>query len=156
MLTRLMGIGALAACALSGCVANAPSRYPDGDPDLFREEVQPVLQRSCAFEGCHGHEGMPLTLYAVDFLRLVDPEGDVDTGRTALDERALSETELDHNRRSIAGRVSAADPEGVALIDRLLPPEAGGIPHAGFVAYENPEHPDVETLRAFLRTVDVE
>jgi len=146
-----------AALAVVGCdVSNSAETFRDGDPELFAAEVQPIVQRECAFEGCHGREGMPLTLYAVDYLRLRDPEGDVDTGRTPLDELAISETELDHNRRSIAGRVSATDPEGHGLIKRLIPADEGGVTHNGVVVYNSNTHPDLEVLRRFLRSVDVD
>lgn len=162
---RLAGLAgqALGACVflgacvcLSGCVVNGAGSYLDGDPVLFAAEVQPVIARECAFEGCHGREGMPLTLYAPNFLRLRDPEGDVDTSNAPLDELELSETELDHNRRAIAARVSATDPDGLGLIQRLLPPEEGGVPHAGVVVYSSREHLDIVALQRFLSTVDVD
>lgn len=157
MLMRLAGWGAvLAMLTVAGCVTNEASYYRDGDAELFAAEVQPIIGRHCAFEGCHGREGMPLTLYAVDYLRLRDPNGDVDTGRTSLDERALSDTEIDHNRRAIAGRVAFNDPQGEDLILRLVPREEGGVPHGGVVVYTNSQHPDIEVLRRFLRTVDAE
>lgn len=144
------------AAAVAGCVTNSAGSFRDGDPELFAAEVQPIIRRECAFEGCHGREGMPLTLYAVDFLRLRDPEGDVDTGRTPLDELALSEAELDHNRRAIATRVSTTDPEGQGLLQRLLSPDEGGVAHGGVVVYARSDHPDIEILRRFLRSVDVD
>jgi hypothetical protein len=140
-----------------GCdFSNSAEGLRDGDAELFAAEVQPIINRQCAFEGCHGREGMPLTLYGLNYLRLVDPEGDVDTGRTALDERALSETELDHNRRAIAARVSEEDPDGAGLIQRLVPLSAGGVPHADVVVYSDPNDPDIAVLRRFLRTVHEE
>ena len=157
MLMRLAGWGATAALlTVAGCVTNEASSFRDGDAALFAAEVQPIVQHRCAFEGCHGREGMPLALYSVDYLRLRDPDGDVDTARPSLDERALSEAELDHNRRAIAGRVSHDDPEGEDLIMRLVPREEGGVPHAGVVVYSNSDDPEIEVLRRFLRTVDVE
>ncbi len=149
-------VGCVAIVAVTGCVTNSAETFRDGDPVIFAESVQPIITRECGFEGCHGREGMPLTLYAVDFLRLLDPEGDVDTGRTPLDERALSESELFHNRMGIASRVSATDPEGLGLIQRLLPPEEGGVPHAGVVVYTRSNHDDLRALRTFLASVDVD
>jgi len=145
------------ALLLVGCdVTNSIRGIRDGDADLFATQVQPILGRDCAFQGCHGREGMPLTLYAVDFLRLRDPEGDVDTARTALDETVLSEAELEHNRRGIAERTSNADPSGEGLILRLLPVDEGGIPHADVVVYARYDDADLVTLRRFLRTVRVD
>lgn len=157
MLSRLARWGPLlAVLTVAGCVVNEPTTYQDGDAALFAADVQPIIARECAYEGCHGREGMPLTLYAVDFLRLRDPEGDVDTAGTALDERALSESELEHNRRAFAGRVSVDDPLGEDLIGRLIPREEGGVPHGGVVVYRDSGHPDIEVLRSFLRTVDAD
>lgn len=154
MRVRLAVCGAaLVAISVSGCVTNSAEGFRDGDADLFAAEVQPIIGRRCGFEGCHGREGMPLTLYAVDFLRLRDPEGDVDTGRTALDERALSETELDHNRRAMAARASVIDPQGDALVQRLVPLEEGGVPHGGVVVYASSADPELDVLRRFLGSV---
>ena len=148
---------ACAAMLLLGCdVTNSIRGIRDGDAELFAEEVQPILQRDCSFQGCHGREGMPLTLYAVDHLRLRDPEGDIDTSQTPLDERALSEAELEHNRRAISERTSETDPQGEGFILRLLPESDGGIPHAEVVVYERPDAAALATLRRFLRTIRVE
>jgi hypothetical protein len=40
------------------------------------------------------------------------------------------------------------------MLLRLIPVEEGGIPHANVVVYENPDHPDMATLRAWLETVN--
>lgn len=145
-----VGIVATAA-ALAGCtVDNAQSAERDGDPVFFAAEVQPVIGRHCAFEGCHGREGMPLTLYAVDFLRLRDPRGDIDPAVPELDERALADVELEHNRLALAARTSASDPAGDAVILRLIPISEGGIPHADTVVFEDVAAPDLGVLRNFL------
>lgn len=125
----------------------------DGDPATFSEQVQPIVARACAFEGCHGREGLPLTLYAVDYLRLRDPNGEVDFSATPLDERALSTAEMEHNRTAFAARVSPDDPRGERLVRRLLPPSTGGIPHAGVVVYPSEDDADVRALRRFMATV---
>jgi hypothetical protein len=141
----------LAACEALG--AEVPLR--GGDPVIFEAEVQPVLARSCAYLGCHGREGIPLTLYAADFLRMIDPEGVIDPARPVLDERALSSVELDHNRLAIAARKDQHDPEAERFLRRLIAPEAGGIEHGdGTVVYQSEEHPDLAVLRRFLETVD--
>lgn len=142
------------ALGLAGCgVENAPAGARDGDAALFASEVQPVLRRHCAFQGCHGREGMPLTLYAVDYLRLRDPTGDVDPDDPVLDERALSEVELSHNRRALAARTGAQDPTGEALLLRLVPLSEGGIPHGDTVVFERTDDADLATLRRFLGSV---
>jgi hypothetical protein len=141
----------LAACDAAG--AEVPPR--DGDPVLFEAEVQPVLARSCAYLGCHGREGIPLTLYAVGYLRMIDPEGLIDPARPPLDERALSSAELEHNRLAIVARKDEHDPEGERFLRRLIAPEAGGVPHGdGTVVYASDDHADLDALRRFLETVD--
>lgn len=129
--------------------ANPIASQPDGDPETFARDVQPVLVRHCAFVGCHGREGMPLTLFAVDFLRLRDPNGEVDPAVPALDERALSEVELTHNRRSLAARAGNNN----RLIRKLIPTEKGGIPHFDVVVFESEDHPDAVILKQWLGTV---
>lgn len=144
---------AAASCALAGCtVDNASTASRDGDPVLFAAQVQPLVQRHCAFEGCHGREGMPLTLYAVDFLRLRDPAGNIDPAAPPLDERSLSEVELEHNRRALAARTSASDPAGDGVILRLVPISEGGIPHADTVVYPSLTSPEIAVFRRFLGT----
>lgn len=124
----------------------------DGDVEMYTTEVQPIVARHCAFLGCHGREGVPLTLYAVDYLRLRDPQGLIDFSRPALDERALAAAELEHNRRALVQRAGPNDPGGSVLIRRLIPLSAGGIPHAGVVVFERDDDPDLETLRRYLET----
>lgn len=140
-----------------GCQArdDTPVTARDGDATLFEAEVQPVLQHDCAFVGCHGREGVSLTLYAVDHLRMIDPEGLVDPTRPALDERAVSESELEHNRLAIAARKTADDPEAEQLLRRLLPEEEGGVAHAdGTVVYDRPSADGYRALERFMETVD--
>ena len=142
---------AATACADTGGAAEPR----DGDADMFATEVQPILKRSCAFLGCHGREGVPLTTYAVDYLRIRDPDGDIDPSRPALDEIALASAEIDHNRRALAARVGIDDPAGdrARFLDRLIPIEQGGIPHADVVVFERTDDPELEVLRRFLETV---
>ncbi|MEK6606566.1 MAG: hypothetical protein AABZ30_02795 [Myxococcota bacterium] len=131
------------------------AHVPDGDSVIFGAEVQPVLEGYCAFLGCHGREGMPLALYAVDYLRLRDPEGLLDPARPKLDEQALAEAELAHNRRSLAARVDDADPYETTLVRLLLPPEEGGLPHASVVVFEHRNYPELEALTRWVATVSV-
>lgn len=143
------------AISVFGCtqVAAPTLRTVDGDADMFAREVQPVVARRCGFLGCHGREGMPLTVYAVDYLRLRDPLGYVDPSRPPLDERALAPAELLHNRRAMAARAGDGDPGGTLLIRRLLPPDQGGIPHAGVVVFDRADDPELAAIQRFLATV---
>lgn len=141
----------LFACSVDNPVVSSR----DGDAAYFAAEVQPVLRAHCAFEGCHGREGMPLSLYAVDYMRLSDPAGDVDPELPALDERALSSTELEHNRRALAANISHGDPTGQAVLRRLLPLAHGGIAHADTVVFDTDSDPDYAILRRFLGSVRV-
>ncbi|NOY90388.1 MAG: hypothetical protein GXP55_04190 [Deltaproteobacteria bacterium] len=145
------GIAAIAVALTACTVDNAPVAERDGDAAYFAEQVQPVIRRHCAFEGCHGREGMPLSLYAVDYLRLRDPTADIDPSDPPLDERALRDVELDHNRLAIAARTSAQDPAGDELILRLIPIAEGGIPHADMIIFDDLANPDLEILRRFLQ-----
>lgn len=145
----------LLAIAIVGCQPSPPrSAQPEaGDADLFATQVQPILVRHCAFLGCHGREGTPLTFYAVDYLRLRDPEGVIDFSRPALDETALAPAELLHNQRTLAARAGAADPGGERLLSRLVAPAVGGIPHGGVVVFASDREPDFVTLRQYLGTI---
>jgi len=145
-----VGVVAIAA-ALAGCTLQNPrGTERDGDATYFAQHVQPVIHRHCAFEGCHGREGMPLSLYAVDFLRLRDPTGDIDPTAPPLDERRLTDVELEHNRRILAAQTSDADPNGEDVILRLVPISEGGIPHGDVVVFDNVHDADLEVLRVFL------
>lgn len=154
-------VRSLAQCAVVllfvGCGSSngpAPSQR-DGDATLFESQVQPVLVKHCAFLGCHGREGMPLSIYALNYMRLRDPDGRIDPTRPALDERALTPAELDHNRQGLASRVGRDDPSGdiERFLQRLIPASKGGISHAGVVVFETPDDPDLQVLRQFLETV---
>ena len=142
----------LAACGPS----NTRADLRDGDPELFAAEVQPVIAQRCAYLGCHGREGMPLTLYALDYLRMRDPEGEIDPARPPLDERALAAGELQHNRRAFAARVGPEDPvaDRERFLRRLLPVAAGGIPHAGIEVFADESDPELDAIRRFLESVD--
>ena len=135
---------------LAGCAEPPPPEgaFVDGDPELYATQVHPIVARRCAFLGCHGREGMPLTFYAVGLLRWRDPNG----GLTELVENQLSDAELEHDRRALASRAGPQDPGGAALVERLLPVASGGIPHGGVVVYRHRDDPELEILRQFLRT----
>lgn len=136
----------------AGCERTVDEQEPlDGDPVMYAEQVQPVVRAHCAYLGCHGREGMPLTLYAADYLRMRDPEGALDPARPDLDERALSDAELAHNRRAIAARVHARDRE--TFLRRLVPESEGGIRHAGVVVFEDPDAGELDVLRRFAESV---
>ena len=136
------------------CKVDNPSEsWPDGDEDLFVEEVQPAIAAHCGFVGCHGREGVSLTLYSVDYLRMRDPDGLVDPSTPALDERTLSPAEIAHNREAIAARATPTDPDGRRFIDRLVDPADGGIPHGETVVFETSTDPDLDAFRRFLAGV---
>jgi hypothetical protein len=144
------GLVLLALLLSSGCAEPPPPEgaVVDGDPELYATQVHPIVARRCAFLGCHGREGMPLTFYAVGLLRWRDPNG----GLTELVENQLSEAELEYDRRALVSRAGPQDPGGNLLIERMLPVEAGGIPHGGVVVYQHRTDPELEVLRQFLRT----
>ncbi len=151
------GLYVLVFAGLLACTpSNPPAGVRDGDAASFVSEVQPIVVASCAFIGCHGREGMPLTLYAVDYLRLRDPEGKVDPARPTLDERALATGELDHNRRAFAARIGSRNPEidRDRFLNKLIPLDQGGILHADIVVFEDPAAPELAILRRFLETVN--
>jgi hypothetical protein len=155
-MSRLSAVLTLPLLAVLGCstdTSGATAR--DGDAEMFATEIQPILRRQCAFLGCHGREGMPLTLYTLDYLRLRDIDGDVDPTTPVLDERALFPSEIDHNRLSLSSRVGRDDPAGdiERLLLRMIPTEAGGIPHGDVVVYESANDPEMVKLRQFLETV---
>ncbi len=142
----------LAACGPS----NTRADLREGDPELFEAEVQPIIAARCAYLGCHGREGMPLTLYALDYLRMRDPEGEIDPARPPLDELVLAAGELQHNRRAFAVRVGPEDPEAdrERFLRRLLPLSRGGIPHAGIEVFADETDPELDAIRRFLESVD--
>jgi hypothetical protein len=151
-----IAVSSAAALLLASCQSNPRADSRDGDPELFSSEIQPILAEHCAYLGCHGREGMPLTVYAVDYLRLRDPEGRVDPSRPPLDERALTPAELEWNRRALAVRVGPRDPQADRdrFLRRLLPVSAGGIPHAGVEVFAGESDPQLDALRRFLETVE--
>jgi hypothetical protein len=140
-------------CACGPSNTELPNR--DGDAELFVSQVQPILARHCAFLGCHGREGMPLSIYAVNYSRLRDPEGRVDNSRPPLDEQNLTATELEHNRKGLAARVGTDDRAGdiERFLTRLISLDQGSLRHAGVVVFDRPDDPELATLRAFLETV---
>jgi len=133
---------------LAGCGSEPPEgALVDGDPELYATEVQPIVERRCSFLHCHGNEGLTLTFYAVGWLRWRDPEGP-----TELVEDQVTETELELNRRALASRAGPQDPGGTAVVRRMLPVDAGGIPHAGVVVFDSRDDPELEVLQRFLGT----
>ncbi len=157
-LLRAAWVAAIVTVSLgaSACTSTGGTVEPsDGDAEMFATEVQPLLKRRCGFLGCHGREGVPLTTYSVDYLRMRDPDGDIDPTKPALDERALAPAELDYNRRAIAARVGPDDPSGDRgrFLNRLISEDQGGIPHADVVVYDRADDPELDVFRRFLETV---
>ncbi len=94
-------------------------------------------------------------VYALDFHRMRDPEGDIDPTVPILDELALSDAELERNRLALAARIDPANRE-LSLERfrrRLLPLDKGGISHANVVVYERDNDQGLATLMRFLETV---
>lgn len=155
-MSRLSAVFTCTFLVAAGCSADSgPAPARDGDTAMYASEIQPIMRAHCAFLGCHGREGMPLTLYTLDYLRLRDPDGMLDTSKPPLDERALSTMEIDHNRRALVSRIGPDDPAGDIdrFVLRLIPTAAGGIPHADTVVFESLSDPELVKLRQFLETV---
>lgn len=137
-------------------VACAPppngNALPDnGDAGKFRTLAQPVAQRHCAFEACHGRADLALFLYAVDYARLA-------TGGpgTPLDEQNLSPEELDHNQWAMAVRVDAADPHATTLLRKLRPVSDGGEAHFNVAPiFTSRSDPDYVALCQWATTVPI-
>ncbi len=136
---------------LAGCtgVKNGITTPVQGDPLAFAQQAQPVLQRHCAFEACHGRADLALSLYAVDYVRLA-------TGGpgTPLDERVLSDEELDHNHWALAVRVDSPDPEASRLLRKVRPISDGGEGHFDVTTiFSSRADPDYQALCAWAQTV---
>ena len=137
----LLGVAPI---ALFGCVVGpgTGAPLPLGDPQVFAEEVQPVLAAGCANPSCHGSADRPLELYA-PFMHRLDAE------RVHLDE-PLTETELELNRRRSAALLQdCEDPDLSVLLTKPLAPDAGGCEHEGGVIFEDAWEQDYEALRGW-------
>ncbi len=133
---------------LAGCGSEPPDgAFVDGDPALYATEVQPIVERRCSLLHCHGNDRLTLTFYAVGLLRWRDPNGP-----TELIEDQVTETELEHNRQALASRAGPQDPGGTAVVRRMRPVDAGGLPHADVVVFESRDDPELEVLQRFLGT----
>lgn len=136
---------------VAGCTGtkNGAATLQRGDPTLFAEQAQPVIQRHCAFEACHGRSDLSLSLYAVDYVRLA-----VGGPGTPLVEHALTDEELDHNHWAMAVRVDAPDPQSSRLLRKLRSPSDGGEAHFDVAPiFASRSDPDYQALCAWAATV---
>lgn len=134
----------------AGCAPrNGPSPSSDpGDPTVFKEKAQPVIQRRCAFLGCHGRPDLPLRLFAVDYARI--PTGGPGV---ALDVRNLSSEELTRNQSALAVRVDGRATNATTLLRKVCATAIGGEAHAtGDVIFTSRSDPDYQALCAWAQT----
>jgi hypothetical protein len=74
---------ALAALAAAGCSTGAdPAPATHVDVAFFECQVQPILDRSCAFVACHGDPGRPFFVYSMSKTRIA---GDALLGEVLTD-----------------------------------------------------------------------
>ena len=134
--------------SLAGCppVDNPYLPPPEPDYDEYVARVQPVVQSSCAFLGCHGTRERTLTLFAVDFLRAEQSSGaPVDPARIADDELLWNYDEL---RMRLIDETSADDSY---LLLKGLDPALGGIDHAdGTVVFASRDDSRFQALRQWI------
>ena len=146
---RLGAVTTLVLLATAGCdeVDNPYFPFPEPSHDLYVATVQPVVDRECAFVGCHGALERTLTLYAVEFLRAPAP-----FAGAPLSEGKLSPGELAWNydamRMRLIGETSADD---ARLLLKCLDPEQGGIAHADTVVFATRDDPGFVRLRDWIQ-----
>lgn len=141
-----------AALALVACAdtSEPAQRIEPGDAELYASYVQPYVEAGCATLDCHGDPGHPLRLYSELGLR---QSSDLRPSALAEDTEplAITEAELDDNRRSFAALELAND--GPAQHLALLKPlavSAGGIHHEGPSLWSSTAAPGYQCLRAYL------
>lgn len=140
-----------------------PVTLPALDRNYFMCNVEPILDRGCAFFGCHGtDEGRPFRVYARGRLRnseLVDRVSScLGTGTvnlqeagsgTAMCEGWLPHTEAEWKKNFDSARsfmLGVAEP---AQSELLAQPVVGGKPHVGVHLFREADA-DYQTLRAWL------
>lgn len=132
--------------SLAGCpeVTNPYRPFLEPDYEQFVNTVQPIVQRHCAFNACHGTPDRTLSLYAVGFQR-AGPE----LPGTPLSESQLTDQELVWNYDALRIRLF----EGDKLLLKCLDPAVGGIRHAsGFVVYASRSDPDYVALSQWIES----
>ncbi|MFO0640192.1 MAG: hypothetical protein U0183_13320 [Polyangiaceae bacterium] len=87
----------LAAAAVASCASVPDSErktifaYPDGaslEPDyaIYRNSVNPILERQCGTFDCHGQPGRAYRVYSFQGLRVFNPEAGLKSGITETTE----------------------------------------------------------------------
>lgn len=125
------------------------------DYNFFRCRVQPILDRGCDQFGCHGTEASlplpntgdrPLRVYSRVMLR-TDP--DLTGNEAAGVTDGLTQEEWCGNYDS-ARSFYTADAAMSELLTQPLDPTAGGLAHVGATFFNNPSHPDYQTIAMWL------
>jgi hypothetical protein len=142
----------ITALALGACAgpSEPAQRIKAGDAELYASYVQPYVEVGCATLDCHGDPGRALRLYSELGLRKgaeLRPSALSD----AVDPLAITDAELDDNRRAFAGVALATDgpKEHLALL-KPLASSAGGIHHVGPTLWPSTDAPGYQCLRAYL------
>ncbi len=139
----------LLAVLLSGCpeVDNPYLPYPEPDFDDFVVEIQPIVRKRCANNGCHGSVDRPLTLYGVGYLR-----AQPDFPGTPMPEFELTPAELAWNYDAMRIRMlGAGSADEATLLLKCLDPAVGGIAHdVDLVVFESRDEADYIRLRDWI------
>jgi hypothetical protein len=127
----------LALCGASGCeLDNPPVARADLSYGYFTCAVQPVLDRECAFPGCHGNPDRGLPLLSPSRMRLTEERARARATLDLADIEAgyhppLTEVELTFNYQACGAFVARGAAAGdSALLSRPLAVGAGGRYHA--------------------------
>jgi hypothetical protein len=105
-----MQLALAVALALPACAgpSEPAQRIKAGDAELYASYVQPYVEAGCATLDCHGDPGRPLRLYSELGLRKaaeLRPRPLSDD----VDPLAITDAELDDNRRAFAGVALATE-----------------------------------------------
>src|SRR5207237_583328 len=116
------------------------------DRAFFDCEVQPILDRKCAFLACHGNRQQPLRLYSMGKLRSIENPTLEQRSNTPLtdDERAANY----ESTRAIALSTVTQGQSFSLLILKPLDTSGNGAAHVGGRLFD-PEAPDLLTLLAW-------
>jgi hypothetical protein len=118
----------------------------DLDYDFFRCNVQPIFDRTCAQQACHGAEDRPLRTYARLKWR-IEPlwRGTHNDGGGT----GLTDEEWCRNYDS-ARSFASATPETSELLTQPLDPALGGLSHAGYTLFYSTTEDDYRTIASWL------
>ncbi len=127
-----------------GCIVGPGDAVPLplGDPDVFADDVQPVIEVGCANPSCHGSADRPLETFA-RFQHRLDPS------RVHLDEPLSAGARTLNQVAAAAFLVGYDDPERSPLLTKPLAPTAGGADHAGGVIFGDPWEPGYTALHGW-------